>query len=252
MRLFFGLLIICICFLSSPGHAQTEPVPGDSCAAYPAGSVTRSGGPELGGMVFVMICDANIWKPAAANPVLSAGCAGPGEECDDGTYYAGLTPDGNVPFYAASADGAYKWGQDPARVWPGINMVGLPDCVDTSGTYPAVPDTGGGCDAGQGNTTVLIGAVDAGAPYDAAVYCDSLVMDGHDDWYLPSINELIIVRQNLWVGGNIGQFQSYQRYWSSSELTASSAWSEYFSLNGDPGGDWKNIERPVRCVRKGA
>lgn len=254
MRLFFGLWLAFI-LLSLPAHAQTEPVPGDSCTGYPAGAVMRSGGPETGGMIFVMTCDAGIWKAAPANPVISAGCTAPGDECDDGTYYAGLTPDGNAPLYITGADApggeAYQWGQNAAYNFPGIDQPGLLNCANTSGSWPPVADTGGGCQTGQYNTGVLVAASDAGAPYEAAVYCDGLVAHGYDDWYLPSINEMSVLYDNLYDGGNPGQFQSPFHYWTSSEVSAQHVW--IMRIDRDETIDEnKNSELRVRCVRKGA
>lgn len=45
----------------SPAEQAQEPVPGDSCAGYPAGAFMTSGGPELGGTVHHLLCVGSIW-----------------------------------------------------------------------------------------------------------------------------------------------------------------------------------------------
>jgi len=58
----------------------------------------------------------------------------------------------------------------------------------------------------------------------AARYCNDLVTGGYDDWYLPSRDELDKLYKSKDV---IGGFAS-NRYWSSSEGSGESAWSQDF------------------------
>lgn len=57
---FLSILLLCLLALTLPTHAS-EPVPGDSCAGYPTGSIMRSGGPELGGAFYTMKCTGGAW-----------------------------------------------------------------------------------------------------------------------------------------------------------------------------------------------
>ena len=78
----------------------------------------------------------------------------------------------------------------------------------------------------------------------AAKICDDLVLGGHDDWFLPSKDELNeLYKQKSTVGG----FAS-DNYWSSSEDSAYYAWLQYFS-NGYQLGNSKGNARHVRAVR---
>jgi hypothetical protein len=79
---------------------------------------------------------------------------------------------------------------------------------------------------------------------DAAQVCSNLLLNGFDDWFLPSQDEL----QQLYLNRTaIGGFVNWV-YWSSNERDIGQAWNFYF-LNGgyNFGGKYGNyIVRPVR------
>jgi hypothetical protein len=60
----------------------------------------------------------------------------------------------------------------------------------------------------------------------AARICNDLVLNGYDDWFLPSKDELNLMYQNLHLAG-IGTF-AWDYYWSSSEHDSTSAWIHDF------------------------
>ncbi len=80
----------------------------------------------------------------------------------------------------------------------------------------------------------------------AALVCDTLTQGGYDDWYLPSVNSLQEMYNHQDV---IGNFDSGQWYWSSTEQDEGGAW---IVLWGDGSSGWtdKNTYFNVRCVRK--
>jgi len=57
----------------------------------------------------------------------------------------------------------------------------------------------------------------------AAKICDSLVYEGYDDWYLPSIDEFILINQNIGteaIGANNNLINlEPERYWTSTQST---------------------------------
>lgn len=171
---------------------------------------------------------------------LPTGCSNIGDACSDGSIYAGDSPDGNVPMYTTPADapGTYTWN-DGSTNWVDT---GLDNCSSSEVT----------CRTGDANTAFLAGLSGSGtpAPYSAAEYCDGLSSQSHNDWYLPSIDELTVLFQNMNLGNLAGTLSG--SYWSSSEASLSKggaafAKSRSVSTIFDSSQD---SSRNVRCVRK--
>jgi hypothetical protein len=103
---------------------------------------------------------------------------------------------------------------------------------------------------GQANTTKITQALGAGAY--AASLAANLVLNGYDDWFLPSKGELDLMYKNIGPGApapltNVGGFVS-SFYWSSSEWDSGSAWYQEFS-NGFQGKYPKYNTYYFRAVR---
>jgi len=81
---------------------------------------------------------------------------------------------------------------------------------------------------------------------DAKRVCGNLVLNGYDDWYLPSKEELNLMYNNLKRKG-LGRFAG-EIYWSSSENNTFSAWLQYFA-DGSQNYYYENASRRVRAVR---
>ena len=97
---------------------------------------------------------------------------------------------------------------------------------------------------GQANTTLIVaGCATAGI---AARICNDLTLNGYDDWYLPSLNELDQMYKNLQLNGIGGFTTSY--YWASTEYNDLYAWIQDFS-NGDQYNLYKVNNFYVRAVR---
>ncbi len=79
----------------------------------------------------------------------------------------------------------------------------------------------------------------------AAKICDDLVLNGYEDWFLPSRDELDILYQNRL---EIGGFNYSGVYWSSSEGSNYNAWYQYF-YSGDQNYYGKGGTYRVRAVR---
>jgi len=81
----------------------------------------------------------------------------------------------------------------------------------------------------------------------AAAVADGYVSpSGYYDWYLPSKDELNKMYTELHLNG-LGGF-TFANYWSSSEVTVSIAWVQFF-LSGFQLGNFKNSPERVRAVR---
>ena len=95
---------------------------------------------------------------------------------------------------------------------------------------------------GNGNYTYT-SVVELNGNY-AAKICDDLVLGGHDDWLLPSKDELneLYKKRNT-----VGGFASFY-YWSSSEYSAFYAWIQNF-YSGSQHDSTKFSDIYVRAVR---
>ena len=86
----------------------------------------------------------------------------------------------------------------------------------------------------------------------AADICANLLLNGFNDWFLPSKDELNLMYDNIGQGdalglGNVGGFVSIY-YWSSTEVGLLDAWLQNFA-NGSQLGSSKNYTTYVRAVR---
>ncbi|SDC88360.1 Protein of unknown function [Algoriphagus faecimaris] len=101
-----------------------------------------------------------------------------------------------------------------------------------NGIFTATGATGTALGTGQANTTAIVDAQGEGSY--AAQLCNDLVLDGYDDWYLPSKDELNLMYQNIGQGnalglGNVGGF-ARAFYCSSSETNVDLTWAQDFFL----------------------
>lgn len=97
---------------------------------------------------------------------------------------------------------------------------------------------------GKANTSTIVTTIGAGSY--AAKLCDDLVLNGYDDWFLPSKDELdLLYKKRFEIGGFSPTY-----YWSSSESSASSVWVQSF-LGGeqDSGPAKLRNEFNVRAIR---
>ncbi|MCB9988797.1 MAG: DUF1566 domain-containing protein [Rhodospirillales bacterium] len=182
----------------------------------------------------------------------AASCSTIGDTCPDGSVYAGLTPDGNVPMYTTPADAPslMTWN-DGSSNWVDTAMV---NCTD------ATPGTAASCQTGAANTALLVALNGSGtpAPYAAAEYCAGLSAYGHADWYLPAQDELDVLYDAKNAGDLNGTFNETGSlpagwYWSSSENANGYARLQRFSDGSQSNGILsKDYGLAVRCVRKGS
>jgi len=108
---------------------------------------------------------------------------------------------------------------------------------------------------GRTNTQKIVN-VEGNGDY-AAKLCDELVINGYNDWFLPSLDELNLMYENLYLNG-LGNFEP-TNYWSSSEFSASNAWYQLFSnggqnnyeirFNGNKSNNDRDYPRRARAVR---
>ena len=87
-----------------------------------------------------------------------------------------------------------------------------------NGSYVTTNATGTAIGTGKSNTVAIVAV--QGEGYYAAKICDELILDGYDDWFLPSIDELQLIHSETGL-------TTYAYYWSSSEFDANNAWYGY-------------------------
>jgi hypothetical protein len=102
---------------------------------------------------------------------------------------------------------------------------------------------------GQANTTAIVNSCSQSGI--AAKLCDDLTLNGYNDWFLPSKDELfsMLIQIGLGPSGsgpNIGNFAD--AYWSSTEESSGTAWELNFT-NGIGGTRSKDSSLSVRAVR---
>jgi hypothetical protein len=81
--------------------------------------------------------------------------------------------------------------------------------------------------------------------YDGMLYCQLLIIDGKDDWRLPTKDELdyIYHSENDFV---------FDFYWTSTEYNGHNAWSQNLSSGNQYDFSYKNYSyyvRPVRTIK---
>jgi hypothetical protein len=110
------------------------------------------------------------------------------------------------------------------------------------GCYNFIGGTSQNVGTGMANTIMIINGCSE-RPIAASV-CYDLVLNGYDDWYLPSLGELHLMYFSL-TPLNLGSFSS-PLWWSSTELPNNNA----YGINGQYAQPTaKNIYLPVRAVR---
>jgi len=98
--------------------------------------------------------------------------------------------------------------------------------------------------SGQTNTSSLVSILGNGNY--AAKFCDDLVLNGFNDWFLPSRDELGLMYSHLKNNG-FGNFTN-SSYWSSSECDYLNAYAQYFS-SGRQSCNNKIHSYSIRAVR---
>ena len=161
------------------------------------------------------------------------------------TYAIGDTgPAGGLVFYdKTSYTGTPAWRYMEAA--PSDQSSGIM-WNDGSNTDPNSSTAVG---TGAANTAAIVAALGSGSY--AAQLCADLILGGYDDWFLPSWDELNLMRANLYLQ-SLGGF-SLSSYWSSSMeclgSPSSYIWMEYFGDGGQYGAIETNPYK-VRAARE--
>ena len=226
----FTYILVAFLFLYSTSTAQAQ-------VAFDA----SNGGPVILGYD-TQICGSSIegalrYDSAAKQvqicKISEGGCPNIGNTCSDGTVYAGLSPDGNIPMYTTPTNaGALPWNNG-----------------NTTGIVNLYTPTTESMTGGAASTAAFIG-VDSDSntgdvqPFQAPEYCYNLDAHGHTDWYVPANDEFLVLRDSYSL---IGGFPE-TAYWTASEVCCDAMW--YLSIPSGGGAGVKRFNNMVRCVRK--
>lgn len=157
-----------------------------------------------------------------------------------GQDYAG----GVIGYFFQPGDAGYVSGEQHGLVIA-KDLIGTDISWGCEGT--AIPEANGMLiGTGQSNTNAIVaGCGEAGS---AAVLCNDLVVDGYDDWYLPSHNEVKVIDENeAWL-----DVIPTGWYLTSTERTSDLAWRVYFwpePAVTEPDGWLKSSGMNVMAVR---
>lgn len=150
------------------------------------------------------------------------------------TYAIGdLGPAGGIVFYIY---GGGLHGMEAATEDQSIGAAWGCEGTEITGADGTASGTGA-----QNTADILAGCTDSGI---AAEIADSYSLNGYDDWFLPSKDELGLLYQQKDVVGNFAD----NYYWSSTESGSGSAWSQHF-FNGYWHASNKSDLDRVRAVR---
>ena len=139
---------------------------------------------------------------------------------------------GGVVFYV---DGTGKHGLISAR--NGVGFTGTWGCGGVN-----VPGTKTEVGSGQANTTLIANSCSDASI--AARFCDDLVHNGYNDWFLPSKDELNLMFVNRVTIG----FSAVNRL-SSSQNNGNTAWAQNFDNSGNQTTIPKNSILGARAIR---
>jgi hypothetical protein len=115
--------------------------------------------------------------------------------------------------------------------------------------------TGTGIGSGRRNTRLLLNANPDTQGLTTAIRPleDGYDLNGLNDWFLPSKDELNLMRENLHLNGlgGFGGLAGANPYWSSSLDGSDKAWQQFISTVycGDQATEFLNYSRRVRVVR---
>lgn len=250
----FSCFLLAICVLAAFTFVSCEPEKGPDREEYSIGSR----GPA-GGWIFYD-CDADN-DSGNADGLVSSECGWRYLEAAPADITVGSSREFIYGFYMKSATGEKLYVN-------GTTFYNKDDC------------TGVKIGTGKSNTEKLIAVMGSSAYYRnyvsykyestslyAAKLCDEYSVNGYDDWFLPSINELSEMYMALKCNGeadyclsNLGKTHAVTSteesrasfaksyYFSSSEYNDSSAHIQHFS-NGNRHSDSRGFKYYVRAVR---
>lgn len=178
---------------------------------------------------------------------ISAFCGGVGNVCEDGTVYIGNYE--NRHLAVSRCDAGQTWNGSACAGTRIQRSFYTTNSGVTAGMCGNWAGTGNACRDGVINTQALVAA---SANYRAAGYCDALVQDGHDDWFLPAIGQIMFMTGVTTGDSSLLTTLANSAYHAtSSERDSSAYWELYRASNGNlvATSNPKTTNRNLRCMR---
>lgn len=210
--------------------------------AGPAGATGATGPAGAAGgarITELSVCDGTD-AGTVADELCKIGMTGPGGGpvffIDYQDQYASFCATGDCNYLEASPADVDEAGSDFTSAW----------CSNTTTDLGLTGWDKSAIGVGRTNTTTADTTCTSGAIQAAADYSNTFNGVARDDWWLPSLGELMAMYTNLRQAG-VGGFAS-RSYWSSSESGASDAWFQPFTGGNQGDGSKTDLDR-VRPVR---
>jgi len=203
-----------------------------------AAGATGATGASAAKITELSVCDGTD-AGTVADELCKIGMTGPGGGIvffiDYMDQYPSFCAVGDCNYLEASPADVDEAGGDYLSLW----------CSDTTTLLGLDAWDKSAVGAGRTNTTTADTTCTSGAIQTAADYSFTFNGVAFDDWWLPSIGELMEMYWNLRTAG-VGGFAS-GTYWSSTESNASVVFDQTFSAGRGASGKGANIRvRPVR------
>jgi hypothetical protein len=126
---------------------------------------------------------------------------------------------GIVAYIFLPGDAGHVYGQTHGLIVAPFDFNAEWGCSGTKMPYTSMSQ-------GSGNTNTALICASCSQVNIAASICNNLYLNGYSDWFLPSLDELFLIYQNLKMNG-LGNFAN-QWYWTSTENYTHSAWALSF------------------------
>ena len=148
-------------------------------------------------------------------------------------------PAGGIIVYdKGTPDGGWQYLEAAPGDLPEVPWFNGKDGVETGAVGTSVG-------TGKANTEAILGTLGPGNY--AASACAGYTGGGFSDWFLPSKDELALVRQALRTVN--GELFSVAYYWSSSEYNPEDSWVQFWGTAGGQFHNLKGFPHPVWPVR---
>ncbi|MEI8203788.1 MAG: DUF1566 domain-containing protein [Bacteroidota bacterium] len=210
-------------------------------ATGPIGNLTN--GTSIGQMLY---WNGTSWvtiNPGTENETLSF-CGGipTWGPCPSTLVLGGYSQGGIIFYIFQPADPGYVAGQIHGLI-AAQNDQSTGALWGCSGTLISGAD---GTALGTGNQNTIDIVTGCSTSGIAAKLCSDLILNGYNDWYLPSKDEL----NKLYLNYSLVGIFTPTSYWSSTEYDATNAWYQGFPGGYQGSGGPKNSNSAVRAIRK--